>query len=566
MTAEQAILFLHSLLDRIETDPESGTLRVGALSRYEKEAIEIALARLEGSEDAGETTPAPPPPTPPAERPIAAAVPGPLATSGPELDLSALEFEAPPETDLTLCLDFGTAMSKAFATVTTADDFEHLPLRLGQQAKETTLEFPAHSSVWFGDDGRIYLGHDAVRLSLETASVGRSRFDSLKQRLIKGFAAGSPDQTALPAAINPTDTFVSYGDAITLYLAYLTDLATTQLESTHGRSRYARRRFALPSFEPQRRAWGEEILAEALARAQIVADTFRGQWANGIPVEAAKSVLDRVRSLDRLPRYLVGQGVTEPLAAGSSRFRQEEPHRGLVMVVDVGAGTTDFALFLVAEQPEREIFRAWSIKGCNEALHTAGDTLDKVLQRMILKKERLEHGDPDYRDASADLGLRIRTLKEDLFRDGFCDYLLTVNSSRGSVELEDFLGQPQVVEFQAKLRQRFAEVVAKAHSSFPARCHGGGLTVIRSGGGARLPMIEELCTGSSSAHGHQLTHHAAPLVPDDLDEDLREEFPQLAVAIGGSSSSLVEEGSALDKMPGLADSQWVVGRFQSQGL
>ena len=40
-------------------------------------------------------------------------------------------------------------------------------------------------------------------------------------------------------------------------------------------------------------------------------------------------------------------GISEPIAAGSARLWTDSARRGLVLIVDAGAGTTDFALFLV---------------------------------------------------------------------------------------------------------------------------------------------------------------------------------------------------------------------------
>ena len=102
------------------------------------------------------------------------------------------------------------------------------------------------------------------------------RFDSLKARLSHGLQ-GEIERNKVGTDINPTSVPVTEGDLITLYLAYLTDLTTSELES-HGISRYVARRFARPCWDEGRNVWAEKHLKRMLTQAQVLADTFHDQW------------------------------------------------------------------------------------------------------------------------------------------------------------------------------------------------------------------------------------------------------------------------------------------------
>lgn len=574
MSREIAREFLESIIARVVLEPATGKHHLpGVLSPQEIQALSAALEALGGTIPSQQAQPSKPPElVPPQSTPEESARLEPQqrsAKSSTSLVLDSLRSARPENPEILLCLDFGTAMSKAFACV--VEDgvaVEYLGLRLGHRAQPGPLIYPVPSSLWIADDGRIYVGPKAVALSLAQDPVGaRPRFDSLKRELTQGETGASPDQIRLGPDVNPSNIPLSQGDAITLYLSFLTDLACTELAERHGRSRNVYRRFALPSWSAERRIWGEQMLAEMLARAQIVADTFHGRWNEGIPAGDAKRVLDSVRELSKRPAHLIGSGVPEPLAAGASHLRRDETVRGLAMVVDVGAGTSDFALFVVAEHPEEDIFRAWPVQKCSEGLSMAGDALDNALRKVILEAARVDTRDPDWRHVNTRLTMEIRQLKEQLFRDQNCTFTLT-NGVRGSVTLASFLERPEVVHFRDRLAETFNKVMLAGHQSFFKRLHPGGLTVVLTGGGATLPMVNDLVGVSSEVYGYRMERKRTPLVPRAFahDSELREAYPQLAVAIGGAQPDLLGEGEALEEMPGLEKQTWTLGRYQVTGM
>jgi hypothetical protein len=558
MDNSSAALLLQHLLERIVLDPQSNKYQIpGYLSSYELSAIKQAVSTLQPASSQSH------------QNPDEILLPGeethakaPSVVCDISLNLSSLSHENFRK-GVMLCLDFGTAMSKAFAT--TYDDdvlFPNIRLPIARRVSKSGMLYTIPSSIWISEDGAITFGEAAVINSLSSDVKRRQRFDSPKKELTQGIVETPLDRIPLSREINPTDVSFSKGDAITLYLGYLTFLACSELNQKLQMSEYVLRRFALPSWDKDRRSWGEKMLGKMLAKAQILADTFFENWQTSIDIKEARAAIDKINLLPELPTHLIDVGVAEPLAAASSRLRKEQTSRGLVIVVDIGAGTSDFAMFVVSEDPEAVIYRAWPIEGCSESLHQAGDTLDIALQQSILEKANVESGNPDYDLIVANLRLRIRALKEELFKNGKCVFTLS-NGERDTIEMQDFLEKPAVKRFGELLSITFRKVLDCAHISFYQRFDANKITVVFTGGGADLPMVKELANGWYGNGGYKLKKERAPLVPYEFSEDpeLSFVYPQLAVAIGGAQPDMVNESSAIHEMPGLAIGGWTIGRY-----
>lgn len=602
MDIRDAKLLLNNLLDRIVTDPKTGQHSLpGIITPKEFEALHMAFGRKikkqplvgDASQLAVNTEKSPteeqvkatkvaatdPEPeqtvqegekSPPAEKILdvkseatgAEAVPiekqAPKQLPKPKrpslkLNLQSLQYKNSQDPEIKMCLDFGTAMSKAFASkIKDGELSDTLLLKLGYRASngKSIDIYPVPSSLWIRDDGKIFMGGQAVDFSMEAGpDKNRARLDSLKRALNQGMRETTPFNDLMGKDLNPTDVELSLGDAIILYLGFLTDLACTELSERYGYSRYVRRNFGLPSWAPERREWGENLLKNMLARAQIVADTFHGKWQGGLDIEDAWTVLRKIEELEALPEYLIDQGVTEPLAVASSKMQEDEPFRGLAMVVDVGAGTSDFALFVMVKIPERELFNGFPVLGCNQSLHMAGDTLDNALYQYIFSKTGLTINDPNHPRVSRHLRMQVRKLKEDLFRDGDCIANL-INGDRVIVSLEDFLQLESVQRFSANLKDKFNEIINGMEHGIAKHYAPSGLSIILTGGGATLPMVTELAKGTVSPHGVNLRKVKMDLVPEDFstDAELAEVYLQMAVAVGGCMPHIMDEKTAVAKM------------------
>lgn len=548
MKIEDARLLIESLLDRVETDPSTGKFRLGMISKKEKQALEALLAE---SVAAQATALEPEPATTQVAKAPQPESSAPLQPASPEvtvaLNLSALDRTVAEDPHVTVCLDFGTAMSKAFAI---KGDSTPVELALGRRAGASG--YPVDSSLFISDDGLLYFGWQAVEHGTAVAALGRARFDSLKARLSMGqqvdiYRAPIGDE------VNPiASTPMTEGELITLYLGYLTDLATSELEA-QGYSRYCSRRFARPCWSEERNRWAEPLLRRMLAQAQILADTFHDEWRAGVPITKAKQALDKVRQLTNLPDYLLSEGIPEPVAAAASLMLTDEAQRELFLVVDVGAGTTDFGLFLLQHNPDKDICLVRIVPNTIKVLEQAGNRVDDLLKFFVLEGEGIDKGSPEGEHNLRYLQSTIRLQKETLFRDGTVEVPLA-NRSRAVVQLDAFLTSTRVRTFSKLLRREIVEVLNATGDGFLDLMSDSHVNVVLTGGGADMPIVQSLASGVVEVRGRRIMRKPVPHVPiwiRDQYPQFAPQYPQLAVAIGGANPELPRVAESIADFKGL---------------
>jgi molecular chaperone HscA len=551
MDIGSAALLIENLLDRIELDQQSGKFKLGTISSKEKRALEVLLATFG---EAGATRP-------PVSEPLATLPPSvaaiPAASAQPtihpsvqvELKLGALDRSSAADAHVTVCLDFGTAMSKAFAI---HGDFNPIELALGRRAGSSGSPYPIDSSVFISDDGVLHFGPQAVELGTAAAAMGRARFDSPKARLSMGQQLDIY-RAQVAKDVNPVhDIPVTEGELITLYLGYLTDLATTELEA-NGFSRFCVRRFARPCWSDERNKWAEPLLRKMLAQAQILADTFHDQWRGGIPLAKAKSALQQVKELPALPDYLLAEGIPEPVAAAASLMLTEEAQRELFLVVDVGAGTTDYGLFLLQHNPDRDVCLVRIVPNTVKVLEQAGNRVDDLLKFFVLELEGIDKASPEGAHNLSFLQSTIRLQKEALFRDGQVEIPLA-NRSRAIVHLDAFLDSSRVKAFSEQLQRELLQVLSAAGDGYLDLMADSHLNVVLTGGGADLPMVQDLARGVIEVRGRRILRKAAPQVPLWVAErypQFAPQYSQLAVAIGGANPEIPGLGPSFEDFKGL---------------
>ncbi len=564
-----AAFLLENLLDRVEQDAVSGKWRLGTLSSKEKAALELALVALGGVASGSSAPSAPVDHAPtlaeaPSAAPVAHPVPvepvaTPVAATDPEpsvafeLNLQSLGISKPESPEVTLCLDFGTAMSKAFGM---KGEGKPVELSLGNRAGGSG--YPVDSSLFISDEGLIFFGPQAVILGTNAAEAGRTRFDSPKARLSMG-AQGEISKIKVGPEINPiTGTPLTEEDLITLYLGYLTDLAGAEMQA-QGYSRYTRRRFARPCWPEERNRWAEPLLRRMLARAQILADTFHGRWQAGIPVGEANAALVKLRELAALPEYLLAEGVPEPVAAAASLMLRDEAQREMFLVIDVGAGTTDFGLFMLQHNPEKDVSLARTIPGSIEYLPQAGNRVDDLLKFYVLDLEGIDPATPEGRHNLTFLQSTIRQSKETLFRDGIVEIPLA-NHTQVVVDLGTFRASERIKAFAKQMEQKLASVLAMVGEGYLDLMAQDDVYVVLTGGGAGLPMVLDLAKGVIEVKGRKILRKPSATVPAWIDEgypQMAPQYPQLAVAIGGAAPDLPTMGESFADFKGLGSRTYV---------
>lgn len=607
---DERTLLLRNLLSRLDADRESEQPRYrGVVSDAEREALRALLDQRSPGGGGRERADRDDEQTP---EPDSEPLPPPI-----RIDETVLGLNAAQQPEHVLCVDFGTAMSKAFACRTDGestldelelDDLDLLALALGDADRgagaadaagygDDDSVYAVVSSVWIDDSGLMFAGSGALNRGRlhERAGATRERLDSIKQQISQIATTYSPESPSfapekrpLSPKVNPTSVDLTYEDAITFYLSYLTDLAVTKLEEEIG-SRYVKRRFTLPWWKDERqRRWGAAFMARALARAQIVADTFRGRWKDGIPASEVKAVLklaaehdDRLTwLLDRSGGEQVGGGRVdetalasaggglEALAAAGSRVWTDKSARELMLVVDVGAGTTDLSLFLVVQRGRKRT--AFPVTPGGTAIRQAGDSLDSRLLEQLLNQAHVGEDDALRERMRAGLRLKgVRRMKERLFRMGVVDAILE-NDEPVKLTLKEFLASKAVRVFEDAMCREIEKLLSEVDKSFCSVVEGRYLTLVLTGGGCNLPMIRGLKDRRWSIGGTRVRCRLAKDVPDFVTErfsaEFAAEYPQLAVAMGGAMPWRLDERRMLRTFGGDAPEPGRVETFPARGI
>jgi hypothetical protein len=554
-----AATLLASLMERVECEQT-----IGIMSSLERQALQRAIVALSDGSDL-----ILPPDT--AEPPPMEIVPPPPTV---ELVLDSLARDAPSDPAVLLCLDFGTAMSKAFASVAPN---RHIDLELGAAAGRNGYTLP--SSVFISDDGKAYFGFEAIDRSQDLIDSGRERLDSIKGWLSLR-REGNLDGEAclLLPTLNPTDHRLTQGDMIRIFLAYLTDMAVTALgkHEVGGKEvgRYAKRRFARPCWPDAAQAkWADNLMRSMLAESQILADTFSGRWTGGVAIAELKTAVEQIKVLGKRPDYLIDIGVPEPVAVAAGVIEDRQNLRDAFMVVDVGAGTTDFGLFVSTRMPgnKDDAPRVFQIPASIQGLMQAGDKVDSMLRVFIAHKESVDRTDNSGRMILDDLARRIRGLKEVLFKTGKLEYALA-DGTVGHVTVDEFLSDETMKRFGLAIDAGFKKALQAVDDTYLRwlAMDGVRLHVVLTGGSSALPMMKTLGQGMIEVKGFRILRKQVdprPAWMDDVSDELSTVYPQLAVAIGGAAESLPETLTAPPVFGGGGGhSSYVAGRLQISGI
>lgn len=524
-----------------------GNPEQGILTPLELEAFHFLIADDNSSDDkpiSSHDKPTPPPiikeNTSPDDRTSYIDIP---------LNMNSLYYKEKNADDILMCLDFGTAFSKACVR----QNRNLIDLPLGETAGDTGYILP--SSVYISNDRKIYVGSKAIEISGDQDEK-TARIDSMKAYI--SLQNNLSLERSVPESQNPfyQECALTQKDILVFYLAYLTDITGICLQNKNF-SRYTKRRFSHPCWQKDKYTWACDTMKTMLAQSLILADTFSGQWDNGIDIHLFKKLINEIKkkNSDELPLHIIAEAVAEPVAVASPIFDLTENRRDVLMVIDVGAGTTDFGLFLCTSDSDGKP-HVHVLHDSIESFNQAGDAVDRLLQNYIIKKESLS-GTDTYSDIiKISLNKKIREYKELLFKDEFVEYVLADNKS-GTVYIDDFVNHQQFQNLSQGIRNRFLSIfkrIDKSWLKFLAQ-QGNRVNVLLTGGSSGLPIFRELQNEIV-----EVSNENIPLkikcVPyniqktefwDSIPESLIDVYSQLAVALGGTSRDLPKEMSEAPK-------------------
>lgn len=561
----EAKILLKNLLNRVETQEDGSKQLTGVLTADELDALFLALTLLEGSQQPAVQQQYIPVSAAASKQPEIPSIPVVCAekdqsdeegnnsvepqpaTLDPrvDLDLGSLSLPSPP-TDVRLCLDFGTAMSKA-TLVEDNDSVEseaiHV-LQLGVPGDQEEInEVMLISSVYIDNEGSLWFGKAAVDLSMVEGGDGsRQRLDNIKRRLSED---GWNEEVG--PKFNPTDIAITNGDMVLAYLMFMTWAVNSCLDEL-GYPWNLRRRFAMPCLSGEKGRETIYRLKQIVGEAQVLADTFYSTLKNGIPLSEFIAAVKELRSEQRTYPY-VAEDITEPLGVTGSIMSWKAPVDMLIMVIDVGAGTSDLSLNRIHFDPVNGHNVALEIPDTARGLTEAGNYLDRALIELIIKKCGVTSEDSMWINIRGQLELEIRDYKETLFNDGIV-FVNLINGSELDIELEEFLSLDAVQSFGESLRDAMVDILSSIDSSWvnwvKADIH-RNLVVALTGGGAELPMVTSLAEGSMIINGVDLPVVPAMSFPNwlrELDANLEADYARVAVSLGGARKRVIKRGDA----------------------
>jgi molecular chaperone DnaK (HSP70) len=230
--------------------------------------------------------------------------------------------------------------------------------------------------------------------------------------------------------------------------------------------------------------------------------------------------------------------VPEATAVAAAAIRPDKRKRRVLVVVDVGAGTSDFGAFITV--PGDGTGRIGELQRARRVVLRGGNFLDEQVVALLKDKAGLVEGMPSAIGPLARLRREATRIKEDLFRDE--EVLEDLgNGQFVSASLGELLEREPLKSFGNELWERFKETLAVA-TGFTR-----GLTnpphsieVILTGGGSRLPMVQSLITRAQRESDFPVT--VTDTLPGWITEtNWSQLFPQLAVAIGGAMPNMPEQ-------------------------
>lgn len=437
---------------------------------------------------------------------------------------AAAERRRAESRSLVLCLDFGTACSKAAVARRESPADTVRPLRLTDPASFDPYASPLlRPSALFVDDGRVLFSDSALR-RLE-AKPDREALTSFKSLLSARDLAVLLDTAPRPR-LEPT-RLLSHRDLLVLAFANL--LAAAQRGLADDVDRLTPQDCALRVTHP---AWGAPenaaILAQLMRAGAHVLEQLGGAALlapEGLAAEDAKAASVAARKRGEAGSPWAIEGALLEATAAALAHRGATPAAEFAVIMDMGAGTTDFAGLEFTDKPA---VAPGSVHSSTEA----GDSLDEFVLALIgrtLRRQSSEREAAIWRDARR----QIRRHKETIFsqkraalRLGERVVTFTERSVWGLGESKGFLAA-----LKACLEASVAATASRAREAGAKR-----LTFIASGGGARLTFVHEML---KRAKARGLKTELAPLAPSWASAprfagELGVAFPQLAVALGGA--------------------------------
>lgn len=429
----------------------------------------------------------------------------------------------------TLCIDFGTAFSKAAAAPRSAwNRFQPELMRpLMLSTEQTGSAFLLDSAV-FVDDDRILFGRAALTQAEALSHKKRQALRSFKT-LLSVSDLDRALNTNAPASIDPLRVF-QMRDLIVLYLAYLLAAIERAIASDPmlSKAEAIERRYAAPAWRTGDSSGLHETVLRLFGEAEALRLALGDKLlaAQGVSI---KKVVDLLPAALNEPRPIDMGLVFEATAAAAYTSIGLEESASHLLVVDMGAGTTDIAAMARSGGRIEELGEA------RITLKQAGDFIDRVVANVVLEANPWARSPAHQTELWRLLMANMRDIKESLFLDGRA--VLRHGARTISVTMRDIERDKDFRTFVKDLTRAYDESLEVVRDSALARGR-RQIQAIAVGGGATAPFVQALLRRKPSRSG-KLVIEPRPATPEwafapEFQGNLAPVFPQLAIAIGGA--------------------------------
>jgi len=437
------------------------------------------------------------------------------------------------DADWNVCIDFGTAFSKAAAAPARAwENFKPQtvrPLALSQAADGARNPFMLTSAIFVGKD-HIFFDWSAIEQSVQAEDNKRQALASFKVLLGAGDLERALNAMA-PATIDPHRMF-RHRRLIVLYLAYLLralDRAIAADPMLAGAR--INRRYACPAwgdgFEPGQHAVIVRLFDEADHVRRALGDQLAA--SEGVPLKTAMDALENAQAAPAPATPTVSSMIYEATAASACASIGQSTDAAHLVVLDVGAGTTDIAALAhidgaFIDLPEARI-----------TLDRAGDFIDRVLLNLIIERGLSAKGPAEQARLWRILMRSIRKVKETLC----IDHRAAVQHEGKVIVIttKDLAKDADYKAFVREAGEAFLESVEVAARRAVADGR-DALHLIAAGGGAAAPFVQDIFARAPAKLG-KVRITQKPATPNWAHDpafagNLAPFFPQLMIAMGGA--------------------------------
>jgi len=428
-----------------------------------------------------------------------------------------IDFDLNQPKDI-ICIDFGTSSLRAAIQKTTVTT---TPIEIGKQFQSQIDDMSIPSAIWISSDGNlIEFGERAIQLGFNQAKNESLLFDiSPKKWLTNGSEINDIDE---PIEKNGISKAHLISGLISLAILGISKELNISIEEL----RKCEIRISHPIWDKKIENKLQIVLEKLLSDSFVIWD----KAINGIKTKELSSMLkNRVTSI-----VFSKQVVLEPIAAAISLFEKFDNSMAFVIVIDVGAGTTDMAAFY-STVPDSGTLGAVSGKykrqllplGMPLSIFKAGDHIDNVIMEIFLNKIVGLSS-----TQKQDLFNRRRVIKESLFK-----YSKTVEYGE-EVSYQDIINHNNIKEFIKEIKKSFVSLVRSCEDSLAPRIKSNSfpridsVKVVFAGGGGKIKFLR-------NAIGTQIDINkiAIPIEIVDITKTnkLHPLIERLAVSIGGTT-------------------------------